>query len=457
VSDLSKRVQAAITAHRLLDRGGRLLVAVSGGVDSMVLLDVLESLASKHRWRLAVAHFNHQLRGRSSDADQRLVQRTAKRLGLKCVTGAADVRAHAEGRGVSIEMAARELRHRFLATIARRLRISTIALAHHADDQVELFFLRLLRGSGTEALAGMKWRNPSPQDPRIRIIRPLLGETKAALLEYASARKLPFREDATNAQLDIQRNRIRNELLPLLETRYQPALRRVILRQMEILGSEGACVSEAAQTWLAARARPHFRTLGPGFQRRVLQLQATSLAVPLSFELIEQLRLNPGCPVSIRPSLQVWCDADGHLVVRKSEKAAFGAGNFQVKFKGGRGALTIDNVKVRWESSRCGNGTVHALKWVANVEVFDADKVGETAVLRHWRKGDRFQPIGMAHDVKLQDLFTNAKVPRAKRHELIVAETGKGTIFWVEGLRMGERFKLDNGTRRQLKWRWNRL
>ena len=130
-----------------------------------------------------------------------------------------------------------------------------VALAHHADDQVELFFLRLLRGAGGEGLAGMKWRSPSPVDGKITLVRPLLDATKAELREFARENKIRFREDATNARLDLPRNRVRNELLPLLRRRYQPALTRTILRLMEIVGAEAEVVGEMARQWLDSRRR----------------------------------------------------------------------------------------------------------------------------------------------------------------------------------------------------------
>src|SRR5258706_520992 len=167
-----------------------MLVAVSGGLDSVVLLHLLHTLAAKHEWKLTVAHFNHQLRGRDSNADERFASATAARLKLPCVAGRADVRAHAKERGLSIEMAARELRHDFLARTAKQLRLSTIALAHHADDQVELFFLRLLRGTGNEGLAGMKWRAPSPADSTLELIRPLLDVSHAELEQYADVNRI---------------------------------------------------------------------------------------------------------------------------------------------------------------------------------------------------------------------------------------------------------------------------
>ena len=141
-------------------RGTKLLVAVSGGVDSMVLLHLLKAHSVERRWKLTVAHFNHCLRGRASDADEAFVRKITQRIKLPFVSRRADVKRFARESKLSIEMAARKLRHEYLADIARKHKIKTVALAHHADDQVELFLLRLLRGAGGGGLAGMKGRSP---------------------------------------------------------------------------------------------------------------------------------------------------------------------------------------------------------------------------------------------------------------------------------------------------------
>src|SRR5205814_10548712 len=145
----------------------------------------------------------HQLRGRSSAVDERLGRQAAGKLRLPVLVERAEVRRFARAHKLSLEMAARQVRHDFLARAAAQKSIPTVALAHHADDQLELFFLRLLRGSGGEGLAGMKWRNPSPSDPKIELVRPLLDQPKSALRAYAAQRKIRFREDASNALLEI--------------------------------------------------------------------------------------------------------------------------------------------------------------------------------------------------------------------------------------------------------------
>ena len=423
----------------------------------MVLLNVLAEMGRSHKWKLTIAHFNHQLRGRSSDADERLVSFAAKKLKLPFARASADVKEYAKAQGFSLEMAGRKLRHEFLAKAASRRKIKTVALAHHADDQVELFFLRLLRGAGSEGLAGMKWRSPSPIDERVQLVRPLLEQSKAELQAFAEARGIVYREDATNAQLDMRRNRIRHELIPLLEKNYQPALRRVILREMETLGAEAEFLNSAAREWLRGKGRKKFDELSVALQRHVLQVQLPALGVAGNFGLIEDLRKAANRPVTVSEKLAIYRDPSGKVHAQSvGETTIVGHREKKVALKGKQGEICVGNALIRWALG-ADNGTFHAHRRAANCEYFDAKKVGNAIVLRQWRPGDRFQPIGMKVPVKLQDLFVNQKVPRAERHGRMVGATADGTIFWVEGLRMAECFKLDNRTTHRLKWQWKRL
>jgi len=471
VGELIHEVEAAIRERALLRSGKSILVAVSGGVDSIVLLDLLHRLSKKNRWELAVAHLNHQLRGKESDRDEALVRRVAGHLGLPALIERADVRELMRREKISLEMAARKARHLFLARAARQRGTRTIALAHHADDQLELFFLRLLRGSGSEGLSGMEWENASPVDPQLQLVRPLLGVSKADLKRYAEETRLECHEDATNRSLHVLRNRIRYELLPLLRKKYQPGLSRVIGRAMILLQAEaefmGAAAERACRQMQQIKSRTKqpkvFDKLHPAIQRRLIQKQLVLLSVIPNFDLVESLRMHVLKPVCLPPG-----PGGNELALRRTEagkvelismsKPAFDSGSIELTadVTGKNGTLQFATIQIKWrqQQRRVSNSRFRRNR---KREYFDADRVGKRIILRHWRPGDRFEPIGMASAVKLQDFFTNEKISRAKRHQLVLATTAAGEIFWIEGMRISDRFKLTKRTKRSLEWGWEML
>jgi tRNA(Ile)-lysidine synthase len=425
----------------------------------MVLLHVLNSLAKKNRWQISIAHFNHQLRGRASDGDEKLVRTTAKNLQLKFFGGSADVKAFATQSKLSIEMAARKLRHEFLARVAREQKIPVVALAHHADDQVELFFLRLLRGAGGGGLAGMKWQSLSPVDKKIMLVRPLLGFSKKEILEFTCANKIEFRDDASNYSSNFLRNRIRNELLPLLRKKYQLGVDTTVLRLMEIVGDELEFVGATAAAWLA-KPEMAFARLPVAVQRKAFQQQLVAAGVTPDFELIEQLRSVSEKFVSVSSNLSVARSTDGKILLREIFTENFCAEELKIKLSGRAGQIRFGGLEFGWALKKYGGSRGWSEpNWplARQTEFFAADKIGSEIILRHWRAGDRFQPIGMKSAVKLQDLFVNAKIPAARRRELVLATTASGEIFWVEGLRIGENFKLTSQTWRQLVWNRSKI
>lgn len=419
----------------------------------MVLLHVMETLALKSRWKLVIAHFNHRLRGRESDADERFVRDVARRLNLDFVAGAADVRAAALQEGVSIEMAARRCRHEFFAHEARENGARRVVLAHHADDQVELFFLRLLRGSGSHGLAGMRIVSPSPCAPAIRLVRPLIDCSRGQIEQFAKSERISFREDSSNMSPEHLRNRVRRELLPLLRKKYQPALNEVVLREMEILSAENDVLEAGACRWLAEGREP-FSELPLAVQRLVVRQQLEKLSVVPDFDRVEFLRRHAGRSLAVTADRLVVRDGEGMLRIERLRTEEPLTEELRFCFEDTKGRGRFGGLSWNWTRLTAKSATFP--KFVSGTEWFDADRVGDEVILRHWRPGDRFQPIGMKDAPKLQDLFTNLKVPRAERGRRVVATTSDGRIWWVEGLRIGEEFKLRPSTKIRLRWKCGR-
>lgn len=447
-------------------RGQRAVVAVSGGVDSMALLHLLHALGADFEWKLSVAHFNHRLRGPASDADERFVCAEARKLGLTCDVGRGNVRRKAGSESVSIEMAGRELRHAFLARCARRRGAQVVVLAQHADDQVELFLMRLLRGSGGIGLGGMRAQSPSPADRRIRLVRPLLEFSKSDLVDFAQARQIRFRVDASNLSDEFDRNWVRLKVLPMLRQRHA-TVERTLSRTMRIAQADSDFVREAAKSWLGTNRPGHgvpqvpYQALHVAVQRQVVQEQLVRLGCEPDFQLIEWLRLQPGKPISIAAGHELVRDETGTVGRARHKSPRFIEAQAVIEIPQGpgvgrtfRGQLDFGGITLKWSLLRRKIESPPAGK--RGVEFFDLERVGAFLLLRHWRPGDQFQPIGLPSATKLQDWFTNRKIPAARRRQLVLAETEAGEVFWVEGERIGEVAKVTGATRRVLELRWQR-
>jgi len=266
----------------------RLLVAVSGGVDSTSLLHALLQQGFR---RLTVLHLNHGLRGRAGAADAAFVKALARRLCLPIITGRADVPALAREEKLSIETAARRARYAFFAQAARRTRCHTLVLAHHADDQAETFLFNLLRGGGS-GLGGMRPRTVREIDGvRLEILRPWLGVWRAEIEAYAAREKIRYREDASNASLDHTRNRLRNRVLPMLAKEFGRDIRQSLWRAAEVLAAQQEWLDESLS--LDANELPvlALRALPEALQRHTIHAWLRRMRIPnISFTLVEAIR-----------------------------------------------------------------------------------------------------------------------------------------------------------------------
>lgn len=455
VRSLSDRLLAELDRHGWLRPGEALLVAVSGGADSVVLLHALHRLSAQGRWRLAVAHFDHRLRPTSA-AEQQWVASLSRRLRLPFHAGSGDVQGFARSRRLSLEMAARRMRHEFLARTARSCGFPKVALGHHADDQVETFFLQLFRGSSTRALAGMQPLAPSPADPAVCLVRPLLPFRRAELRAWAETEGLTWWEDPTNAGTDVLRNRVRHRLLPVIEAEFGPESLERIRRSMELLGAETAWVREAAAAWLTAPSEPPFDELPVALQRAVLVAQMRRLGVEPTFQRVEFLRRHPDRMLTVGPERFLMRDMAGRVQWSRPGLPPFLQARTWLRLQGDHGQAEFAGGRLCW--ARC-PGRPEPSQWSQPPPGrmwFDAEAVGSEITLRHWQPGDRFQPLGMATAVRLQDLFTNLKIDPQERRQRVVAVRSDGLIFWVEGLRPGHLVRLRPDTRITLSWEWRR-
>ncbi len=337
IPNLVSRLRSVVAeAFPPRDHARSVIVAVSGGADSLCLADALHQIAEMRRLRLVIAHLDHGLRGAAAHADAQFVQAFAAARNLDCVTGRQDVPALAQRDHISLELAARRARYAFLAQVATARAAQEVAVAHHADDQAETVLLRLLRGSGLRGLRGMLPRSPLPGAPHLVLVRPLLRVTRAEIAAYCQAIGVQPREDLTNRDTRHLRNRVRHELLPLLRA-YNPNIAQTLARLADVLADEWEIVEASAREALERVAhvtpqevrldRDAWCALPRGLQRATLRLAAEQLhgdVVELPYAVVEEARrvLNSAAPraeIALTAGLHICVERESARVRRAAD------------------------------------------------------------------------------------------------------------------------------------------
>lgn len=476
---LAKQVWDFSTAQGLLRPGDAVVVGVSGGPDSLCLLDVLYHLSRRHHLKLVVAHLNHGLRP-EAEAEAAFVQVEAECRGLDFCAEAVDVQAAAQSRGVSLETAARQLRYDFLRRTAERLGLSQAAVAHTADDQAETVLMNMLRGTGLRGLRGMvpkrviaelangSWdagaasrQLNSPNRPvPVFLIRPLLRTSRSDVLAYCAEHKLRPRFDLSNQDLKFTRNRVRHELLPILQS-FNPRIGLTLAQMAEAATGDYEIWLEAVSAlWQAAALpgdvpgqigfdRQRWLTLSIAQQRALLRTAIGRLVGELTdvdFAPVEAAadfsrRARTGRTCQVVPGLTL-------TVETRQIRLVLGAPPAPADWPWMVGDALAPGWQLQVEPLSAGDWSAEQLasapRWIAYV---DADRLTGPLTLRARRAGDRFQPLGMkGHTMKLSDFLVNQKIPATQRGRWPLLTCG-GEIIWVAGLRLDERYKVTDATK----------
>lgn len=440
----------------LLSSGDRVLVAVSGGPDSVALLQVLCSWRNRLELELAVVHVEHGLRGEESLEDATFVEQLARQLGLPFYLKRINLQSLLRKRkGESVQAVARERRYAQLQAVAREWGGTKIAVGHTQDDQAETVLLSMLRGAGLAGLSGM----PAQREPYV--IRPFLQVSRSEILQYLDEERREFRVDSSNENPKYARNRLRRELIPLLKT-FNPNVVSVLSRQAAILREEHQYLDEVAKASLESvevgRTKDRFiwsRSRLVAFpvpiQRRMILLTVEALwqkSNPLGFETVETLLQH----VVHGTSGSSGCFA-GLEVVREYDRVTFVKAGRNSRLQREWSCVWPFPGSIHWPvTGQTIDGKIKVAKTIPSrrndsVAYLDADRFSHELVVRSWKPGDYFFPYGMGgRRKKLQDFFSDAKVHQAERNTvpLVVAPEG---ILWVGGYRSDHRFRVTEETR----------
>jgi tRNA(Ile)-lysidine synthetase, N-terminal domain/tRNA(Ile)-lysidine synthetase, C-terminal domain len=470
---LHKQVAQVVRVRGLLQPGQKVLVAVSGGPDSVALLSILHDLAPGWALSLTVVHCNYGLRGAESDGDASFVTALCRRLEIPCLVKLLTADRREAGASSSLQARARESRYRLFRELAGELGAERVALGHNADDQAETVLLRMLRGAGLRGLAGM---------PHIRerlFIRPLLSIARQEILSYLQAVGLSYRTDSSNAKPIYLRNRVRHELLPVIQD-LAPAAVRMLARQADILREDDRLLSSMAvlrlmrivrirdeETMVLDRAAllEQPAALQRRMLRRAIQALAPSIRVPRSDQLMSLLTslASPrsggvwrfgSVRIASEPSqLRLTTAPPPYPVIDAasgSESAASNSRSDDMRVSclpwTGSWRLTGEFIHIRTVTREAGLALLENPS--SAVAIFDAGELSLPLKIRAWQPGDWFCPTGMAgRRKKLQDYFTDAKLGRSVR-EQVPLMLSRESIAWIVGQRADARFAATSSTTR---------
>ena len=475
------RVKSAIDEGNLLPPGVPVVVAVSGGPDSLALMDILNQLSPRYRWELHVAHLHHGIRGADADADARFVQTIAKRMSLPFHLGKEDVPKLASESHTSVEEAARQARYRFLARVAHEIGASRIALGHHMDDQVETVLMHFLRGSGLAGLRGMLPISPMeemrldsipgqpPDTTGLFLVRPMLSIPHEELVAYCESRGLEPRFDRSNLDTTYYRNRLRHELIPVLET-YNPKIKEIIFRSSQIFADDydllHLLVLEAWEKVVMAESETEivlslqaWKELHPSLQRSVLREAIHRLR--RSLRNINWAHVETARKVGLKGETGSRAPLpEGLALLVEYGKIIIGEETALAKAPVPQVAA---EVKVAVPGSTdLGNGWALDAKYLDPQGIpkpwpkdpwqawLDLDKLEMPLYIRPRKPGDRFRPLGMKGRMSVGEFMINEKLPARWRDRWPILSDSKGKVLWIPGYRPSDDVRVSEETKKVL-------
>ncbi|MFC1916391.1 tRNA lysidine(34) synthetase TilS [Chloroflexota bacterium] len=468
-AELTKGVLRFIQGQGLISGQQKLVVAVSGGPDSVCLLHVLFKLRDKLGINLHIAHLDHQLRGTESEADAQYVAELARQLDIPATIERRDVKAYQTRRRLSLEEAAREVRYTFLAQVAKSIGTDRVVVGHTVDDNIETILMHLIRGTGTKGLRGLQpfsqWHSPGGS---LNIVRPLLQINRQETADYCRQHQLIPRSDTSNLSLSPLRNKIRQQLLPLLCT-YNPRIAEALLRTARIAADDLAFLDrEVARLWSEITQeqagtiivdKERFLELLPALQQNLLRLSIEKLLGNLKDietrhieEIMAALNKPAGKRISLPEGLVFSIEYDRYLLgTDPSALSPFPALETESTLK-----IPGKTLLPGWQVT----ATVTGREQVGETEngliaYFDFGKADENLSVRTRKPGDRFQPLGMNQPKKLNEFMIDSKIPQTWRRRIPIV-CAPQHILWVVGWRIDERGKVTGESKKVLRLEFKR-
>ena len=467
---IESRVHRFIKEYGLVAGGEKVLVAVSGGPDSVCMLKVLNNLKDILKIQLHAAHLDHCLRGGESDADAKYVGELTEKLGIPCSIEKRDAGQWHKQNKISLEEAAREVRYRFLEETARQVGATRVAVGHTRDDQVETTLMHYLRGAGMQGLRGLRAAAPIPygnKEDGIWVVRPLLKASRRETAAYCRLHDLKPCCDPSNSDTKFLRNRIRLELIPLLR-QYNPEIDDALVRLADLAGEDADFMDEKASAACSAVATREgcltcldsgkLRSLPLALQRRVFRIvleqsygSLRDIEAAHTEALVKLLFGNTGKCVHLPGGIMATNERNRMVISGQDAPACTWPVLEQAYPLNVPGETRLPG----WRVTADLMGENFFREDDIFSASFDISKSGRQLTVRGRRPGDRFRPLGMAHSRKLQDFMVDSAIPRSWR-DIVPIVCSPQQIIWVTGWRIDDRVKVTTGTDGVLRLEFHR-
>ncbi len=452
IKTIDQKILKFIDEETLLSKGDKVLVSLSGGADSVFLLSFLLKYKKRFDIRISAFHLNHNLRGKKAINDEKFCRSFTKQNKVEYFSASKKVNAFAKKNKLSVEEAGRKLRYSELERIAKKNGFNKIATAHIANDNTETILLNLIKGTGLKGIAGIPVK-------RNNIIRPILTVTKDEILSYLGKKKNPYRIDSSNLSSEYERNFLRNEIIPDIKEKLNPQLDIALLKSSKVFRSISSVLNNQINAKIIDAVELKGKQLSMNIDE-ILKLDENLIGeffkktVPAYFSvelsnanikaLTSLLKKQKGRSVALTNGLTAYRESKKILISKRKKfekKEIEIAVGKSKKINGGVISLSkvlLKNVKKNNDRS---------------IEYISGDGISGKFILRTWKDGDRFYPLGMKGSKKISDFLAEQGIPSYKKKEQLVL-TNFGKIVWVVGLRLDDMFKLKANSKKVYKLCW---
>lgn len=452
-------VRQTIKRENLIEKNDKILIALSGGPDSICLLDIMIKLKDEYNLTLYAAHLNHRIRGIDAQEDSLFCQKICKKNNVTFFVKNIDIPELAVQQSRGVEEVARDVRYDMFFDIKNKLGINKIAVAHNLDDQAETMLMKMFRGSGIQGLRGIDYKRKDG------IIRPLLDIYKSQINEYCDVNNLNPRIDKTNFESDYSRNKVRLDLIPYIENNYCENIKQILSRTANVIRDDYNYIEKVSKEHYELLVKnksddeiildlPLLKNTDTAIQKRVIRLAILDIMGNLNnienVHIVDSLSLlekSDGKIINLPKNLKAYIKNEDYIITTKNQENEEITYEYKIEIDG---KTVVNEIGLTVTTSVLPAKDSLALPVSKYIKVFDYDKIVGSLYVRSRKIGDKLSPIGLTGTKKIKDILINKKIPADTKYMFPIISDDE-QILWLLGYRISENYKIDDSTQRVIR------